>query len=110
MSYPPLLIERRAQQAFSVTTTKAHDGLLAPDLESLLDEAEVRYSAVQYRHEVVPGVDYSGLVSDVVTILGAAGGLGGLAAILKAFFGRHRGTTVKVRREGRGVAGRRAGR
>jgi hypothetical protein len=99
MSSPPLLIERRAQQAFSVTTTKAHDGRLGGDLTSLLNEAGLRSSLEDHAY-MAPGADPAHLVSEVVTILGAVGGLGGIAAILKAFFGRHKGITVKFGENG----------
>jgi len=46
MSIPPLLIERRAQQAFNVTTTKAHDDGLGREMASLLDEAGITNSVV----------------------------------------------------------------
>jgi len=49
---------------------------------------------------MAPDVDPARLISEVVTILGAVGGLGGIAAILKAFFGRHKGTTVKFGENG----------
>jgi hypothetical protein len=97
---PPLLIERRAQHAFSMTTTKAHDGGLGRELASLLGEAEITHSAEGHDY-MAPGVDPSHLVSEVVTILGAAGGLGGTAAVLKAFFGRHKRTTVKFGEDGK---------
>ena len=77
MSSPPLVIERRAQQAFSVTTTKAHDDRLGRDLTSLLDDTGIRYWAQGFRY-MAPDADWSSLVSEVVTILGAAGGLGGI--------------------------------
>jgi hypothetical protein len=100
MNRPPLLIERRAQQAFSVTTVNAHGDGFGRDLESLLSEAGIRHSSRHFRHEVVSGADWSSLVKDVVTVVGAAGGLGGIAAILKAVFGRHTGTTVKFGENG----------
>jgi hypothetical protein len=100
MSTPPLLIERRAQQAFNMTTTKAHDDGLGQDLALLLDEAGIT-NLVAGCGYMAPGVDPSHLVSEVVTILGAAGGLGGIAAILKTFFGRHKGTTVKFGEDGK---------
>jgi hypothetical protein len=98
--YPPLLIECCAQQVFSVATTRAHDGNLSRDLMSLLDEAGIRYSDGSVGYMVDPGADTSLLIDHVVAILGAAGGLGGTAAILKAFFGRHKGTTVKFGEHG----------
>jgi hypothetical protein len=100
MSTPLLLIERRAQQAFSMTTTEAHDDGLGRELASLLREAGITYSAKGHCY-MAPGVDPSHLVSEVVTILGAAGGLGGIAAVLKVFFGRHKGTTVKFGEDGK---------
>jgi hypothetical protein len=81
-------------------TTKAHDDRLGRELASLLDEAGITNSTEGHAH-AAPGVDPSHLVSEVVTILGAAGGLGGIAAILKAFFGRHKGTTVKFGEDGK---------
>ena len=101
MSSPPLLIERRVQQAFSVTTTKVHDVRLDRDLTSALDEAGLRYSVFKGpSYAAAEGVDWSRVIGEVVTILGAAGGLGGIAAVLKAFFGRHKGTKVKFGENG----------
>jgi hypothetical protein len=39
MDRPPLLIQRRVQRAFSVTTTEMHEVGLGRDLASALDEA-----------------------------------------------------------------------
>ncbi|MFI9078741.1 hypothetical protein ACIGW8_20070 [Streptomyces sioyaensis] len=41
-----------------------------------------------------PGVDYSTLIGVTVTFLGAAGGIGGIAAVLKVFFERNNGKRV----------------
>lgn len=99
MSSPPLLIERRAQQSFSLTTTAAHRDHLGFELDSLLHEAGLKssYEGLLYS---AAGVDPAHLISEVVTILGAAGGLGGVAAVLKVFFGRHKGITVKFGEDG----------
>jgi hypothetical protein len=97
----PLLIERRVQQVFSVTTTKGHDVRLDRDLTSALDEAGLGYSLYEGPDYMAAGpVDWSRVVGEVVTILGATGGLGGLAAVLKAFWGRHKGTKVKFGENG----------
>jgi hypothetical protein len=101
MDSPPLLIERRVQQAFSVTTTKAHDVRLDRDLTSALDEAGLGYTLFEGpAYMMAKPVDWSHVVGEVVTVLGAAGGLGGIAAVLKAFFGRHKGTKVKFGESG----------
>jgi hypothetical protein len=101
MDSPPLLIERRVQQAFSVTTTKVHDVGLGRDLASALDEAGLRYTLFEGPSYAAAGpVDWSRVVREVVTVLGAAGGLGGIAAVLRAFFGRHKGTKVKFGENG----------
>jgi hypothetical protein len=101
MDSPPLLIQRRVQQAFSVTTTKVHDVGLGRDLALALDEAGLRCTLYEGPSYAAAGpVDWSHVVGEVVTVLGAAGGLGGIAAVLKAFFGRHKGTKVKFGENG----------
>lgn len=100
MRNPPLLIERRAQQAFTITTTRAHGDHLGPELTSLLRQSGLRCSETCHGYAVTPDADWSSLVSHVVTVVGAAGGLGGIAAILKAFLGRHKGTSVKFGENG----------
>lgn len=90
-----------APQPVSVIMAMGHDSGLDDDLMSLLDEAGISYRSEHISGYMVgPGVDYSSLARDTVTILGAVGGLGGIAAILKAFFGRHKGTTVKFGENG----------
>ncbi|MGW3265612.1 hypothetical protein [Streptomyces sp. NPDC001056] len=46
------------------------------------------------------GVDYSTLIGTTVTMLGAAGGIGGVAAVLKVFFERNSGKKVTFGQDG----------
>lgn len=52
-------------------------------------------------YEYIATGDPSLLPNQVVTFLGAAGGLTGIAAILKTFFGRHKGIMVKFGEDGK---------
>lgn len=78
-----------------MTTTKAHQDGIGLELQALLAEAEITNSWERHDYMARGVVDPSNLVNEVVTILGATGGLAGIAAILKTFFSRHKGTTVK---------------
>jgi hypothetical protein len=111
VSNPPILIEKRdldehelaynpqAQLALEVVFSHS-DGGLSSDLASLLDGAGFKYGMTRIDYLVGPGVDWSSLTGEVVAILGAAGGLSGMAAVLRAFFGRHKGKTVKFGKDG----------
>jgi hypothetical protein len=101
---PPLLIEYQARHWLRVTFLWAHlwtDLPMNDDLKSLLHEAKARYDSDP--SDYMATGDLSGLVKDVVTVFGAAGGLGAVAAILKAFFSRHKGMTVKFGEDGQVV-------
>jgi hypothetical protein len=63
-------------------------------LADLSRKAGLSASSDDTHYAVGPGVDYSALIGATVTILGAAGGIGGIAAVLKVFFERHNGKKV----------------
>lgn len=89
-----------ARVRFDVTFRKGH-GTLAGELADLAAEAKARtvyQPGPAYR---ATGVDYSTLVGDAVTILGAVGGLGGVAALLKVYFERNNSKKVQFGPEGK---------
>lgn len=111
MSNYPILIEKYepdeddlarhpdAQLSLEVAFTISNEDLI-PDLAELLDDARIAHGEMSFSSVLGPGADPSGLIGTVVTILGTAGGLGGIAAILKAFFGRSKGKSVKFGEDG----------
>jgi hypothetical protein len=83
--------------AFDVTLVWSSPHELCVDLTALLDEAGIKsHTSNTEDRDPTPGrlVDNLGLPSEIVTIFVAAGGLGGIAAVLKTFFNRHKGKTV----------------
>ena len=111
MSNYPLLIEKydpderdrdldpQVQLTVEVGFTESDQGLV-PDLASLLEDAGIKYEMIHIDSMAAAGVDWSSLTSEVLAILGSAGGLGGIAAALKAFFGRHKGKAVMFGEDG----------
>ncbi|HUN33242.1 MAG TPA: tetratricopeptide repeat protein [Trebonia sp.] len=91
---PEVMSGPEFQPPVCVFFTRSHEGL-RPDLTALLGEAGITSEALQQLNMTSPGADLSGLPTDVIMILGTAGGLRGIAAVLKAFFGRHKDKTVK---------------
>ncbi|MFC9627559.1 hypothetical protein ACFTXM_49070 [Streptomyces sp. NPDC056930] len=86
--------------AVEVTFRKGHGTELPADLADLSLKAGLSTTYSTTNYAVGPGVDYSTLIGGSVTILGAAGGIGGIAAVLKVFFERHSGKKVTFGEDG----------
>jgi len=88
------------RSTFYVFFKNAHDADLAPELTALLDDAGIAFKTLRAAHMTLPGADLASLPRDAIEILGAVGGLGGIAAVLKTFFGRHKDKIVKFGKDG----------
>ncbi|MFD7015290.1 hypothetical protein [Streptomyces sp. NPDC059928] len=77
-----------------VAFTKAHEGI-GFELAGMLREAGIDSRTEDRDYRGSSAADWAGLPGEVVTILGAAGGLAGIAAVLKTYFDRHTGKMVE---------------
>ncbi|MFE0449110.1 hypothetical protein [Streptomyces fungicidicus] len=91
--YPPLTGNGERIMVTEVAFRKGH-GELGDQLASYASQEGLQASVERINYAVEPGVDYSTLIGATVTILGAAGGIGGVAAVLKVFFERNNGKKV----------------
>jgi hypothetical protein len=61
-------LDPQAQLTVEVGFTESHQGLV-PDLESLLEDAGIKYEALHVESMAAPGVDWASLASEVIAIL-----------------------------------------
>ncbi|TXJ76448.1 hypothetical protein E2C11_22050 [Streptomyces lavendulae] len=96
--YPPRTGNGERVMVVNVTFRKGH-GDLGSQLAGYADR-EGLLAGLEARDYSAPGVDYSTLIGVSVTILGAAGGIGGVATLLKVFFERNNGKKVTFGQNG----------
>ncbi|MGV9248061.1 ATP-dependent DNA ligase [Streptomyces sp. NPDC003710] len=98
-NYPPRTGNGERVMVAKVAFRKGH-GALGDQLASHADQEGLQASVEDRSYAVGPDVDYSTLLGATVTILGAAGGIGGVAAVLKVFFERNNGKKVTFGQDG----------
>lgn len=91
--FPPSAGDGERVMVAEVTFRQGH-GDLGTQLARYADEEGLSAIMGFTDYSVGPDVDYSTLIGATVTILGAAGGIGGVAALLKVFFERNTGKKV----------------
>lgn len=97
--YPPQTGNGERVMVAKVAFRMGH-GELGRQLASYASQEGLQASVASTRYAVGPEVDYSTLIGATVTILGAAGGIGGVAAVLKVFFERNNGKKVTFGQDG----------
>ncbi len=97
-NYPPPTGNGERVTVAEVTFRIGH-GELGSQLARYASQEGLPVGGGSTYHSAGPGVDYSTLIGATV-ILGAAGGIGGIAAVLKVFFERNNGKKVTFGQDG----------
>jgi hypothetical protein len=87
------------QPRLTVSFTNAHRDI-ASELSALSEHAGLSTQHGRVGHAVGPDTDWASLTKEFVAFVGAAGGIRGIAAVLKVFFERNKGKTVQFGEHG----------
>nr|BFD88551.1 hypothetical protein StreXyl84_79520 [Streptomyces sp. Xyl84] len=97
--FPPRTGNGERVMVVEVAFRNAHREL-AHQLASYAEQEGLLEGVGEHQYRAPASTDYSTLIGATVTLLGAAGGIGGVAAVLKVFFERNNGKKVTFGQDG----------